>query len=143
MKQAATTFPQVKASTEERVRNVELLISNLLRGGVITSLIFILSGTVLSFIHHPDYLNSPSSLIQLTTPGSVFPRSLPDVENGLLNLRGQTIVTIGLIILFATPVMRVAVSIFAFIYQGNRTFTLITTLVLCLLLLSFFLGKAG
>jgi uncharacterized membrane protein len=137
------TFSKINSNSEGRVRDVELLISNLLRGGVMTSLVFMLIGTIISFIHHPNYLTSPSALTQLTTPGETFPNTLPGIEKGLIHLRGQAIVTIGLIILFATPVLRVAVSIFAFIYQGNKTFTLITTLVLCLLLLSFFLGAGG
>jgi uncharacterized membrane protein len=142
MKQAASTFSQLDTNVSEHKRDIELLISNLLRGGVIISLIFVLVGTFISFIHHPNYLTSPSALALLTGPGGTFPRTLPDLESGFLNLRGQTIVTIGLIILVATPVMRVAISIFAFIYQGNKIFTLITILVLCLLLMSFILGKA-
>jgi len=61
---------------------------------------------------------------------------------GVRALRGRAIVILGLLLLIATPVVRVAVSIFAFIYQGDRIFTLITAVVLCLLLLSFVLGKA-
>ena len=143
MKQAVNTFSQPDAKVSERERNIELLISNLLRGGVITSLIFILLGTLISFIHHPAYLTSSSALASLTEPGGTFPRTLADFEKGLLNLRGQTIVSIGLIILVATPVMRVAISIFGFIFQGNKIFTLITMLVLFLLLLSFILGTAA
>ena len=41
---------------EERVRKVELLISNLLRTGVIFSLGLIVLGTVVSFAQHPEYL---------------------------------------------------------------------------------------
>jgi uncharacterized membrane protein len=137
------TFSELHADKDLRVQTIELVISNLLRGGVMTSLIFMLVGTVTSFIHHPNYLTSPSALVQLTAPGESFPNTLPGIENGLLHFRGQTIVTIGLIILFATPILRVAVSIFAFLSQGNKIFTFITTLVLCLLLLSLYLGKAG
>ena len=46
----------------------------------------------------------------------------------------------GLLMLIATPVMRVAVSIFAFIVHRDKVFTAITTLVLLLLFLSFVLG---
>ena len=45
------------------------------------------------------------------------------------------------LLLIATPVVRVGVSIFAFIYQGDRLYTLITATVFCLLLMSFVLGK--
>ena len=48
----------------------------------------------------------------------------------------------GLLLLIATPVLRVAVSIFAFVYEKDKVFVIITSIVLGLLLLSFILGKA-
>lgn len=128
------------ADAEERVRRVELVISNLLRAGVLASLALVVLGTVLTFIHHPDYFASPADLSRLVQPGAAFPHSLGDVMDGIRRLRGQAIVMTGLLLLITTPVMRVAVSIFAFIYQRDRVFTFITAMVLSLLLLSFFLG---
>ena len=49
--------------------------------------------------------------------------------------------TLGLLVLMATPVMRVAVSVLAFIHHRDRTYALITAAVLCLLLLSLVLGR--
>jgi uncharacterized membrane protein len=129
------------ADADERVRRVEIVISNLLRGGVLASLALVVVGTIISFVHHPEYFNSPADFQRLVEPGAAFPHSLQDVIQGILLFRGQAIVTAGLLLLIATPVMRVAVSIFAFIYQEDRTFTYLTALVLFLLLLSFFLGK--
>jgi len=126
---------------EVRVRRVELLISNLLRIGVTASLSLIIIGTILTFIHHPVYISSATELQRLTQPGAAFPHTKSDVLGGALQLHGSAVVTVGLLLLIATPVMRVAVSIFAFIYQRDRLFTFITTIVLCLLLLSFVLGK--
>jgi uncharacterized membrane protein len=45
--------------------------------------------------------------------------------------------------LIATPVLRVAISVLAFVYQRDRTFVVITTVVLALLLTSFVLGRGG
>jgi uncharacterized membrane protein len=47
----------------------------------------------------------------------------------------------GLLLLLATPVLRVAVSILAFIYEKDGIFVMITSIVLALLLLSFVLGR--
>lgn len=134
------SFEEKDAADEERVRRVELLISQLLRYGIAISLALIVVGTVITFLHHPSYISSSDALLRLTKPGAAFPHTLHDVAAGLLSLRGQGFVTIGLLLLIATPVLRVAVSIFGFMYQGDRVFTAITTLVLCLLLLSFALG---
>jgi uncharacterized membrane protein len=125
-----------------RVRRVELLISNILRIGVATSLVIIVAGTLLSFVHHPDYVSDPRELQRLTRPGAAFPHTLSDVLTGVAHLRGQAVVVIGLLVLLATPVARVAVSIFAFAYQRDRVFVVLTSTVLLLLLLSFALGQA-
>ncbi len=136
----------IDGSNEDRMKSVhkvEIIISNLLRTGVVTSLAVIVIGTVVSFIRHPDYLTSHTELNRLTTPGAAFPSSIPELVNGLKSFQGRSMVLLGLLILIATPVLRVAVSIVAFIYQKDRVFVLITTVVLVLLLLSFVLGKAG
>ena len=125
-----------------RVRAIELLISNLLRVGVVTSLLFVLIGETISFVRHPEYLRHPPALQRLTSPGAAFPHTLHDVLRGVRDGRGQAIVMIGLLLLIATPVVRVAVSILAFVYERDWRYVVITTLVLGLLVLSFVLGKA-
>ena len=126
---------------EERVRNVELLISNLLRTGVIFSLGLIILGTVMSFAQHPEYLSERFFAGNASAPRTAILHSLSDVAAGLKALNGEAVVTLGILLLIATPVVRVGVSIFAFIYQHDRLYTLITGAVFCLLLLSFVLGK--
>ena len=138
----ATEDAPVATQHTDVVHKVEILISDLLRTGVVTSLLIVLAGTVLSFVHHPSYVDNRRDLDHLARPGAAFPHTLRDVANGVLNGRGQAIVMAGLILLIATPVARVAVSIFAFVYQKDRVFVIITSVVLTLLLLSFVLGKA-
>jgi uncharacterized membrane protein len=130
------------ADHDPRVRQVEIAISNLLRGGVALSILLIAAGTVTMFVQQPSYLSQPNELERLITPGTKFPHTLPDLIAALSQFRGEAVVTLGLLVLIATPVMRVAISILAFIYQGDRVFTLITTVVLCLLLLSLVLGRS-
>jgi uncharacterized membrane protein len=125
----------------DKVRKVELVISTLLRAGVVLSFVIVLAGMLLSFVHHPDYLHSATQLENLTRTGANFPRSVAEVWSGVRELKGQAFVIVGLMILIATPVLRVAVSIFAFIYQRDRTYVIITSIVLVLLLASFVLGR--
>ncbi len=141
MMSQANKLPPYDAELDPRVRRVELLISNLLRGGVIASLSLIVLGTIITFVQHPAYFSQSAELERLTAPNSPFPHALHALAGGLRDLRGEAIVTLGLLVLIATPVVRVAVSIFAFIYQGDRVYTLITAGVLCLLLLSLVLGR--
>ena len=132
----ATASPAV-----DRVRRVELLISVLLRTGVITSLSVVILGMIISFARHNDYFRSPDSFTQLTRSDATFPHTIPAVLSGVRQLRGQALVMLGLLLLIATPVMRVAVSIVAFMYERDLTYVIITSMVLLLLLLSFVLGR--
>jgi uncharacterized membrane protein len=136
-------LPAAGLDQDEKVRRVELAISSLLRIGVLTSLLVVLAGTVLTFVHHPRYLSSRHTLGGLTKPGADFPHTLTTVIRGLEHGQGRAIVMAGLLLLIATPVMRVAFSVLAFVYQHDRVFVVITTIVLTLLLVSFFLGRGG
>jgi len=57
--------------------------------------------------------------------------------------RGQAIVTLGLLLLIATPIARVAFSVAAFIVERDRVYVVITIVVLALLLLSLLFGVEG
>jgi uncharacterized membrane protein len=80
--------------------------------------------------------------VRLSQPGEAVPQTLQDVLSGVRELRGQSIVAAGLLLLILTPVVRVATSILVFVAQSDRTYVLITSVVLLLLLLSFLLGHA-
>ncbi|HMB96543.1 MAG TPA: DUF1634 domain-containing protein [Tepidisphaeraceae bacterium] len=131
----------IQQSKSSKVGEIEILISDILRAGVVISFAIILIGTIITFARHPDYARDPNELKRLTSPGAAFPHSAKEVLIGLLSLQGRSIVIVGLIVLVATPVVRVAVSIFAFIHERDRVFVVITSIVLALLILSFFLGR--
>jgi uncharacterized membrane protein len=123
--------------------HIEILISVVLRVGVLTSLFVIVVGTVLSFARHPRYLTSPADLTSLTKPGAAFPHSIRQVAEGVEHGQGRAVVVAGLLLLIATPVVRVAISVASFTVERDWPFVVITLVVLCLLIVSFFLGKAG
>jgi uncharacterized membrane protein len=137
---AATGAPD--ARHERNVHALEAGIAGVLRAGVTASLLLIVGGTVVSFLHHPDYLRSLVALERLTRAGSA-PHSIPEVVSGLAAGRGQAIVALGLLVLLATPVIRVALSLALFLRDRDRAFAALTLVVLALLFLSLALGKAG
>ena len=118
----------------------EAWISITLRTGVLVSLALILVGTLVTFTHHPQYLASQTDLARLTTPGAAFPRTLAEVATGLAAFCGQAIVVLGLVVLIATPVLRVAISVLVFLEDRDLPFVCITTTVLLILIASFLLG---
>jgi uncharacterized membrane protein len=128
---------------DPRARRVEIIISNLLRIGVAISMVLIIVGTIVTFVQHPKYFFALTEQVSLVSEQAKFPHSLRELAGGLRSFEGEAIVMLGLFVLIATPVMRVAVSVLAFIYQQDRLYTLITATVLLLLALSVVLGKAG
>jgi uncharacterized membrane protein len=117
--------------TDERM---ERFIGALLRTGVLLAAALVLAGAVVSLAQHggqrPDY--------------QVFrgePRALRGVEGivrDALALDGPGLVQIGLLVLIATPVARVAFSVFAFAAQRDRAYVAITLIVLSVLGFSLF-----
>src|SRR2546421_5542022 len=82
--------------SQRRLRQVEFVISTLLRVGVLTSLSVVLFGMVLTFKHHPDYLRSHEALVQVTGAAADFPHSVSTVLRGALALNGRAIVMLRL-----------------------------------------------
>ncbi|HVG63426.1 MAG TPA: DUF1634 domain-containing protein [Hyalangium sp.] len=132
---------EAKATAPAAAGGPELLISSLLRYGVMVSLGFVLFGMVLTFIHHPDYFSSAEALQRLTEEGS-RPHQLSDVMAGVMATRGRAIAMVGLLVMMAIPVARVALSLLIFRQQRDRAFVMVTSVVLTLLVLSFLLGHA-
>lgn len=128
------------AAEDPRVRMVELTISGLLRIGVLSSFAIVVLGAVLSFVQHGQWLWGKQQLPALISSGAKFPHSARDVFGGAVHFDGPSLVMVGLLLLIATPVMRVAISVLAFVYQKDRRFVIITCIVLALLLTSFVLG---
>jgi uncharacterized membrane protein len=122
---------------------VDMAISRLLRGGVVISIAVVIAGLILTFVHHPEYLSSKPALVELTAVAESFPHTLADVWKGLTQMRGQALVALGLLLLIATPVARVALSIIIFAIEKDRFYVAITVTVLLLLIASFVLGAAG
>lgn len=110
---------------------LEVPISRLLRIGGATSFVLVVIGFLLALTQQPQAVR-----------GRVMSH-WSQVLSGLTRGDGQAIIVLGLLVLIATPVLRVALSVVLLALQGDRRYTCITLLVLVLLLTSFLLGKAG
>ena len=123
--------------------DAEILISRLLRIGVAASAALVVIGVLLLFEHHPTYRSSHTELANLTSASVAYPHRVRDVLASAFGGHGQGIAMLGLLLLIATPVARVLVSIFIFARARDGRFMLITATVLLLLIASFVLGAAG
>ena len=119
---------------------INTAIAAVLRVGVILSIAIMLAGITVTFVHHPEYFSSRPSLGALTSTSTHFPNTLVDVISGVRRGMGQDIVMAGLLVLIATPIARVALSLIVFVKVRDRLYTIITSIVLLILLISFAIG---
>ncbi|MCE5328464.1 MAG: DUF1634 domain-containing protein [Planctomycetaceae bacterium] len=135
--------PPLPRDIKPPFRRVEIFLSYLLRTGVALSMMLVLTGVVLLFVRHPDDLSQARNLPGLVAPGAEFPHTVGQVIRQFDGVSGRAVASLGLLVLIATPVLRVAVSVVAFALERDWTYVALTMLVLILLLLSFRVGGAG
>ncbi|HEV2120807.1 MAG TPA: DUF1634 domain-containing protein [Candidatus Bathyarchaeia archaeon] len=108
-----------------------------LRSGVVLSGTIIAIGTALFIANHS--LDVTSAYL-VYNPGVIphgnFPVSLTSIASGLLSLDPSSIIQFGFLVLLATPVARVALSLFLFAAEKDRMFVYLTATVLAILLFS-------
>ena len=111
---------------------VEEIVGNLLRNGVIAAGIVVLAGGIIYLIRNGT--NPPNYSIFQGVPAEF--RNVGGIIKTTFELRGRGLIQLGLLLLIATPVARVAFSIFAFALQRDRIYIVITLIVLGVLIYS-------
>ncbi len=115
--------------TDDRVENI---VGNLLRTGVILAAVWVLASGILYLSRHgaahPDYRVFRGEPTDLRHVGGIVRDSLHRRPRGLIQF--------GLLLLIATPVARVAFSVFGFAEERDWVYVVITLIVLALLVYS-------
>ncbi|OJU27599.1 MAG: hypothetical protein BGN92_15265, partial [Sphingobacteriales bacterium 41-5] len=114
-------------------KNLALVIGNVMRWGVIVSLSLTFLGGLLYILSHPheiisykEYIEKDYSVAEIL--GKTF--------SGLLHFDGESLITFGILLLFATPVLRVLFSLIGFILEKDKLYILITLIVLAIIFIS-------
>jgi uncharacterized membrane protein len=116
---------------------VERVLGNLLRAGVTAAAAVVLAGGALYLARHGT---EPTDLkVFHGEPAEL--RSPAGIVRSALEPRGRGLIQLGLLLLIATPVARVAFSVFAFARERDLTYVVLTLVVLAMLLYSLFLGE--
>ncbi|MGC9071220.1 MAG: DUF1634 domain-containing protein [Acidilobus sp.] len=127
------------------VRRVEFedIIGWSLRIGVLVSAVFIILGIALMFVHHGAGAFRLGELISSRSPvnTSILPVSYISWSS-VSGLNGLAFVLVGLVVLMATPVLRVAIGIAQFAHERNWLYTIITIVVFMNLMLAIFVIPA-
>jgi uncharacterized membrane protein len=126
-------------TTKFKDKDMQAVIGWVLRAGVFISMLVVFIGGVIYLNRHghdipnyhefkgvPDFVHSPAGIL-----------------NGILNLRGRAIIQAGIVLLIATPVVRVIFSAVGFIMEKDHLYTFITFIVLLVIIISAFSGYAG
>ena len=113
-------------------QDTEIIMGELLRIGVIVAAIVVFVGGILYLIqsgtaiaHYGVFRGEPPDL-----------RSVHGIINDVLSLNPKGLIQFGLLLLIATPVARVAFSVYAFSRQRDYTYIIVTIIVLAFLVFS-------
>jgi uncharacterized membrane protein len=108
---------------------IERLLARLLQGGVLLSTLLVLAGGIVFLLHHgravPSYSHFAGEPAELSSVAGIIRFAFRGDGRGLIQL--------GLLVLVATPVLRVAGSLLAFVALRDRTYVVLTSVVLLLL----------
>lgn len=113
---------------------LDIVVSRLLRTGVALSAAIVFVGGSMFLVRHG--LEMPDYRVFRGEPADL--RSLRGIFHDALALRGRAIIQLGLLLLIATPVARVAYLVFAFARQRDRLYSTIALIVLVLLAYGWF-----
>jgi len=112
--------------------HVELFIGNLLRWGVIIAASVTAAGGVLFLSLHGNsiadyrvFRGQPDAL-----------KSVQEVARNAFRLSPEALIQLGILLLIATPIARVALSLLAFFKQHDHVYVVVTAIVLAVLLYS-------
>lgn len=104
----------------------------LLRTGVALAAAFVLVGGAVFVLRH----RVPVTNYQVFTGEPAELRTLSGIFREALAFHGRGLIQLGLLLLIATPVARVAFSVVAFLYERDWKYVLVTLIVLGLLVFS-------
>jgi uncharacterized membrane protein len=122
-------------TAERNAASLRGLLSRLLAGGVSVAALLMATGLVSAL------LVGWSGSLTGAGPVSHDMGDFADTLAGALALRPFAIAQLGLLVLLATPVLRVAASVVAFIVEGDRLYATVSAVVLAILLTSIFLVR--
>jgi uncharacterized membrane protein len=121
-------------------RRMEAIIGILLRLGVSVAGSVVFFGAIVYLIRNgmaplPDYKTFHGESAQL--------RTVEGILVGVRHFHGRAIIQLGVLLLIATPVARVVFSAFAFAFEKDRLYVVLTVVVLVILLFSLVGSSLG
>ena len=113
-------------------RRLEILIGNLLRAGVLLAAAVVLAGGILYLVQH----HAQPVSYHVFHPGGDDTRTISGVVQSAMHLQSIGLIQLGLLLLIATPVARVAFAIVGFALERDRLYAVVSSIVLAILIYS-------
>jgi len=113
-------------------QRLETIIGNLLRAGVLLAAAVVFAGGVLYLVQR----HSVRVDYKTFNPGPESLRSLPGIAKSAASLNSEGLIQLGLVLLIATPVARVAMAVAGFALERDRMYVVVSLIVLGVLLFS-------
>ncbi|MFA6084970.1 DUF1634 domain-containing protein [Mucilaginibacter sp.] len=120
-------------------KDMQVVIGWVLRAGVFLSMTVVILGGVIYLYRHGQTIANYNEFKGIPN----FVSSFKGIIDGILNFRGRAIIQAGIILLIATPVIRVIFSAIGFILEKDHLYTGITFIVLLIIFISALSGHAG
>lgn len=127
-------------------RDVEQYIGKLLRYGVILACTITTLGGIIYILQTDRSMSEVVSSFKAIPNGSFFAgseeylRRLKTIIPQVLNLDGAAIIQLGVIVLIATPILRVAFSAISFLIERDYMYVFITLIVLSVIMANLVFG---
>jgi uncharacterized membrane protein len=128
--------PEPKGWSDERVEQV---VGNLLRAGVLVSALVVAVGGGV-YLYHEGWPPAREHNAHVFKGEQRNLRGPFTIVRAAAGGESDAIIACGLLLLIATPILRVFFSVIAFAGQRDRTYVVVTLIVLGVLLYSFFSG---
>ncbi len=119
--------------------NMQVILGWVLRTGVFLSMIVVFIGGLVYIHRHGNNIADYRDFKGVPE----FVHTLPGIIHGIITFRGRAIIQAGIILLIATPVVRVIFSAFGFILERDWLYLAITLIVLAIIIAGVFTGSAG
>ena len=128
-----------KIMTQEKFgeRDFQLIIGNLLRYGVWISLSVAFMGGIIYLLNHGNELENYSTFYENDT--NIF-KVIINIYNGVVQGQGESIILLGIILLFITPILRLLISLIVFYFEKDYLYVFITMIVILIIGTSIFFG---
>lgn len=118
-------------------KDFQTIIGNLLRYGVWTSLSVAFIGGIVYLLGHSSDIEDYSVFHE--NDRNIF-EVISAIYKGAIQGNGESLIFVGIILLFLTPVFRVLLSLFSFLLEKDYLYVVITLIVILIILTSVSFG---